>query len=109
MLLAGGAILALSGYYLPAQDELQVQHAECAYFGPKRAEFDKTGLRAEALKRYEFSKMTLDVTSKLAPLSAKEHGVRAAESNNLIDRNLFQVWRDNGITPAKKIARRSIS
>ncbi|MBI3681440.1 MAG: DUF1549 domain-containing protein [Acidobacteria bacterium] len=108
-LLAGSAVLALSGFFfLQAQEqrepgeleELQVEHADCVFLGPSQSHFKKSGLEAQMLRDFRYSRLTMEVTSKLA---AAERGVSPnLNSNNVIDRSLFQVWKDANVTPADK-------
>jgi len=99
---AGIAVMVIAAGGLIAQDEWNVQHAECFYFGPKRAMIDRSSKAAEARKTYDYSVMAADVTSRLARLDSKTEPLRAAESDNVIDKHLVQVWRDNNITPAAR-------
>lgn len=106
-LLAGTAILA-SGYFLSAQEaqepseELTVEHATCALFGPKQSFYSKNGLEAAKRKEFEFSRVAMEVASRLPALAAKDSGGRPAESDNVIDKHLFEVWRQNNVTPANR-------
>lgn len=103
-LLAGTAIL-VSGYFLSAQEpseELAVEHANCSFFSPKQSFYAKNGLAAARNKEFEFSRIANDVASRLPALAYKDSGGRPAESNNVIDKHLFDVWRQNNVTPANR-------
>lgn len=103
-LVAGGALFALTSYYIQAQepaqnDELAVEHANCSFFSAKRDDVLKAGLMARK-DDYGFSRVAMEVAARLPVVSSKDARARSAESNNVIDKNLAQVWRDNGVTPA---------
>jgi len=106
-LLAGGMILA-SGYFLSAQEaqepteELAVEHASCAFFGPKQSFYSKSGLEASKRQEFEFSRIATEVASRLPAVAFKDSGGRPAESDNVIDKQLFEVWRQNSVTPANR-------
>lgn len=101
-----GAVLALTAPYLvgAADDELAVQHAECALMGPKQSHYKKNGLEAQALKEFLYSRQTAEVVSRMtgARVSKGEERAADASSNNIIDQHLFQVWSDNKVQPASK-------
>lgn len=109
--LVGGAVLACFSFYLYAQDdtekkpeqELGIDHANCSFFGPMQSHYKKSGLEAQALKKYEFSRVA-DAVSALLPrqASSSKQEARAATSDNLIDVYLVQLWKDNGVTPARR-------
>jgi hypothetical protein len=62
-------LLALSQAQVPT---------ECIFFGPKQSEWMKSGLQAQARKDYAYSRLAMQVSSKLPPLSARDATAPAA-------------------------------
>lgn len=93
------------------RQELLVQHADCSLFGPDREKFASTGLRFDP-KRYALSGLTEQVASMITPASATTAGLLPpvpggsrtnldqGSSANLIDKYIFQAFKDNNVTPA---------
>ncbi len=72
--------------------ELNLQHSECAFFGPQREAF-----LAGTKKNYRLSALTKSVAAALPRTEA----AKAAPANQgLIDKSLFQAMSDAGVTPA---------
>ncbi|HUQ95124.1 MAG TPA: DUF1549 domain-containing protein [Bryobacteraceae bacterium] len=82
--------------------ELAIDHAECAFQGPRRHHWKKSGLEAQTFKEYQFSRQALEVAASLPSLKGNTVRSAADTSTNLIDRNLSKVWKDAGVTPALK-------
>jgi hypothetical protein len=104
LMIAGVAFLAISGILIQAQEpeeELKVEHANCSFFGAKQGEHARSGLAAQARKDYEFSRLTSEVVSRIAPQSIKGERFNT-ESTNVIDQQLRKAWEDAGATPAAK-------
>ncbi|MBI3208437.1 MAG: DUF1549 domain-containing protein [Candidatus Solibacter usitatus] len=109
--LAGSVIAALTGVYIHAQEpqtegnspELAVEHAQCDYLGPKQSFYNRAGLAGQRLREYNYSHATMDIARQLPKSSS---GQRAAgvdyNSQNIIDQNLFAVWKANDVVPAQK-------
>lgn len=103
-----GALVLASGLHVysfaqqPSEDEpeLEVEHAECVFWGPKQAWFKRNSLEAQAREEFAFARQTQEVVSLLAN-SVK--GDRAAETpSNLIDKYLYRAWEEAGVKPAAK-------
>ncbi|MBL8229017.1 MAG: DUF1549 domain-containing protein [Bryobacterales bacterium] len=98
----GGAAVALSGLcFVQAQDDIAVQHADCVFLGPKQGEYKKSGLEAQSIREYAFSRQTASIAGQLGAKAPGSERLQSA-SNNVIDRHLFKVWSDAGVTPANK-------
>jgi hypothetical protein len=111
LIAAASAFVALSGFYvLPAQqgraeepESLSVEHAECVFLGPKQKHFKKNSLEAQLLREFEYSRITQEVAARLpAPASAGKSERLTTAPGNVIDRHLFQAWKEAGATPAAK-------
>lgn len=101
VLCVGVAATVLSSLsFVQAQEELEVSHADCVLFGPKRTEYRKSGLQADAIREHLFSRQTASVVDQLGAKASSER--LQATSGNVIDRQLFKVWSDAGVTPAGK-------
>lgn len=88
-------------------EELGVEHAECSYFGPKRAQFLEAGLNASRRNRFAFSEMTEDIVRQMpavqnfVPGGSRTAGQqKPSTSGNVVDRNIFGVLQEKGVQPA---------
>lgn len=100
-------------------DELKIQHADCAFFGPQRERF----VPRDASERFRLSRMTAQVTSMLgnqmasqsvepatAAMPSAPGGSRTftkgqaagSSSGNLIDVFIYQAFNQQGVKPAGK-------
>jgi hypothetical protein len=88
---------ALSGQEMA--DHLSVEHAECSYFSPHGMK-----LRADRSNAARIGRLGQETASIAALLSKSAAPGRAATgaSDNLVDRNIFGVLREKGITPAAR-------
>jgi hypothetical protein len=101
--MAGGLMMSFG----QEPEELAVEHAECSYFGPKRAQFLEAGLHAGRRNRFAFSEITEDVVRQMPRVenfvpagSRTAVQQKGSTSGNLIDRNIFGVLQEQGIQPA---------
>ncbi len=81
------------------EDHLSVEHAECSYFGPQGMK-----LRADRSNAARVGRLGQETAAIAALLSRSAGPSRAADgsSDNLVDRNIFGVLREKGITPAAR-------
>ena len=113
---AGVAISGMTLLWGQTQDavepEIQADHAECTFFGPKRAQFLEATLGAGRRTRSAFSQETEAVVGRLGGLGDTRQFVpggsrtyasqQGASSGNLIDKAIFGVLRERGIAPAAR-------
>ncbi len=93
----GTGLVAISHAQQP-EEELGVEHAECALFGPKGERF-----RIAPRNRNSQSALTAAVTSMLGTAKTKAaEAAPGAESDNLIDAFVFKAIREAGAIPAAK-------
>ncbi len=82
-------------------DQLNVDHSNCNFFGGER---DRIATRER--NKFALSKLTDQVVSQLSPASLSLGGSVTApadvQSTNLIDTYLFSAMKDAGVTPAPK-------
>ncbi len=87
---------------------LQINHADCEFFGPKRERFLSSVLNALPRKRHRLSALTESVAAHLPAKNATVVGPPAPQtgaadrSNNIIDRYLFEAMEAAGVEPAPK-------
>jgi hypothetical protein len=88
---------ALSGQEM--EDPLPAEHAECSYFNAAGMK-----LRADRSNAARVGRWSQETAAVAALLSRSAGPSRAAEgsSENLVDRNIFGVLRQRGITPAAR-------
>lgn len=88
---------ALSGQEI--EDHLSVEHAECGYFGAPGMK-----LRADRSNAARVGRLGRETATIAALLSKGSAAGRSANgsSDNLVDRNIFGVLRERGITPAAR-------
>jgi len=112
----GVALSSLTLLWGQAQEapepEIQTDHAECMYYGPRRAEFLEQALSAARRGRHGFSAETERIVGRLGGGSDTRSFVpggsrtdssqQTTESGNLIDRHIFGVLQAKGIQPAAK-------
>ena len=107
LLLAAGCFLP-TGLPLHAQDvseQLPVEHADCAFFGPQRDKYLNN-----AKGRISLSELTDRVTNQLqggampefVPTGTRTSTMRDLSLMGTIDRNIFGVLQDKGVAPARK-------
>ncbi len=86
----------------PTNRELNVQHAECTFFGPKRERFLKGGALAAARDAAFLSDITSQAAESLPPLPSRSRSAALQEFEPLteIDEILFAAMRANGIAAA---------
>jgi len=103
--------LALAGMIAgQSREETGADHAECAYFGPKRGQFIEPVLAAARRGRSFFSDETESVVARLGgrdPIREFVPGgtrtnASLQESGNLIDKHIFGVLQEKGIQPAAR-------
>ncbi|MFN7923831.1 MAG: DUF1553 domain-containing protein [Bryobacteraceae bacterium] len=90
---------------LPAQDAelLQVNHAECALFGPERDALT-AGMRLAPRRQFQLSNATLDVMARLG--AATRYALETpqpppeATAQGIIDRYIFDKLKAAGVSPA---------
>ncbi len=92
---------------LHAQSEeptVNADHAECVFFGPRRAQFQENMLGAARRPRGAYSRQTQQVVNRLGNggRAAAAQDSRGIESGNLIDRHIFGVLQERGIQPAAR-------
>jgi hypothetical protein len=88
----------------PAQEaerELNVQHAECSLFGPKRERFVRGGQLAAGREAQILSATSTEVAQALPALPSRSRSGALQISTPLteLDEILFTAMRTNGITP----------
>lgn len=91
---------------------VEADHAECAYFGPKRAQFTETVLSAARRLRDPLAQQTEEVVARLGGLAGTQDFVpggsrtnsslKGSGSGNLIDKHIFGVLQSKGIEPAAR-------
>ena len=108
-ILFSGATLVLG----QTQDaEVTGDHAECVFFGAKRAQFMTETMRAARAGRGSFSQETDEIVARLGGLPTTKEFVpggsrtyanqKGSDSNNLIDRHIFGVLQAKGVQPAAR-------
>ena len=122
LLATGAAALAGSGLWLlqaqepPSEEsqELRVNHAECALFGPQRDKYLESGLEAEKRRRFRLSQWSADIVGKLgtsqskssrnvsAPGTASTDSFQNLEGLGTIDSHLWRAMQEAGVVPAEK-------
>ncbi|MBI2689630.1 MAG: DUF1553 domain-containing protein [Acidobacteria bacterium] len=103
-------ISVLAGFTITGQEqegEIVADHAECTYFGPKRAQFVAGSLAAARQPRNSFSQETEEIVSRLGATrqfvpggSRTFSSMQGADSSNVVDKNIFGVLQSRGIAPA---------
>ncbi len=109
---AGIAISGLTLLWGQPQDAVEPEpvvnadHSECAYYGPKRAQFLETTLaaaRGRASRETEAVVSRLGATLQYVPGGTRTHSSQdAASSGNVVDRHIFGVLQAKGIQPAAR-------
>jgi len=107
---AGIAISGLTLVWGQSQDAINADHAECVYFGPKRAQFMEPVLAAARRLRSSFSDETETVVARLGGRDATRQFVPGGsrtnsslqESGNVVDKHIFGVLQEKGIQPAAR-------
>lgn len=86
-------------------EELKVEHADCAFFGPQRARF--VSIPPNSAAAFAPSALTAAVTAQLPPSesaaaapAANAAANDATASTNTIDTYIFQALSDAGVYPA---------
>ncbi|HUS06567.1 MAG TPA: DUF1549 domain-containing protein [Bryobacteraceae bacterium] len=121
-LVAGGvALFVASSFFVSRADDVQdqarqlsVEHAECAFFGPRHDVLVQGGLAGSRNPDRTLSAMTEQVTAFLAesfaeastpvavPGGSRTNASRRGSRTNSIDRYLFAAIADAGVKPALK-------
>ena len=110
---AGIAISGMTLLWGQSPDEtVNADHAECAYFGPKRAQFMENTLTAARRSRSSFSQETEAIVARLGGLRETRQFVpggsrtfssqKGSNSGNLVDKHIFGVLQEKGIEPAAR-------
>ena len=96
----------------PETTAINADHAECAYFGPKRAQYMEDTLTAARRARNSFSQETEEIARRLGGLAQTREFVpggsrtfssqKGSESGNVIDKNIFGVLQTKGIEAAPR-------
>jgi hypothetical protein len=86
---------ALSGQEI--EDHLEVDHAECVYFAAPGMKMRAD--RSNAARIGRLGRETAQIAARLSSATASSRAATGS-SDNLIDRNIFGVLRERGITPA---------
>ena len=103
------AFVALSGLtLLPGQSQdstaisVDADHAECAYFGPKRAQFtDPERFRRPVSRETEAVVARLGAARQFVPGGSRTNASqKGSDSSNLIDKHIFGVLQSKGVEPA---------
>jgi len=87
------------------ENAMNADHSECAYFGPKRAQFMETSLAAA---RRSVSYETEAVVARLGPQqfvpggSRTNSSLQSSSSGNVVDKHIFGVLQAKGIEPAAR-------
>ena len=91
---------------------INADHAECSYFGPKRAQFMENTLTAARRSRSSFSQETEAIVARLGGLRDTQQFVpggsrtfssqKGANSGNLVDKHIFGVLQQKGVEPAAR-------
>jgi len=91
------------------ESQIHADHAECTFFGPKRAQFLESTLGAARRGRASFSDETERVVSRLGatrqfvPGGSRTHtNQQGAGTGNVVDRHIFGVLLERGIAPAAR-------
>lgn len=87
-------------------------HAECAYFGPKRAQFMENTLGTARRTRSSFSQETEAIVARLGGLDSTRQFIpggsrtfssqKGSSSGNVVDKHIFGVLQEKGIQPAAR-------
>ena len=96
---AGIAISGMTPLWGQSPDEtVNADHAECAYYGPKRAQFMENTLTAARRSRSSFSEETEAIVARLGGLAATQQFVpggsrtfssqKGSNSGNLVDKHI---------------------
>lgn len=114
----GYAVLASAGVFISglmpvrgqSEETVNADHAECSYFGSKRAQFVEPMLAAARRTRSSFSDETESVVARLGGRDviraftpgAGFNPAAMQNSGNLIDKHIFGVLQAKGIAPAAR-------
>ncbi|HEU0118933.1 MAG TPA: DUF1549 domain-containing protein [Bryobacteraceae bacterium] len=114
--LAGIALSGVAGWAQTAEPEepANADHAECTFFGPKRAQFLEAALGAARRPRRSFSQETEEIVGRLGgnrgndtrqfvPGGSRTYiNQQSAGTANVVDRHIFGVLQSRGIEPAPR-------
>jgi hypothetical protein len=102
--IAGAGISGVAMLHAQTEEPpVNADHAECVYFGPRRAHFQENMLGASRRPRGAYSRQTQQVVNRLGNGGrAAAQASRGVESGNLIDRHIFGVLEERGIQPAAR-------
>ena len=108
LLLATGCILP---FWMPlraqeASEQLPIEHADCAFFGPQRDRYlniAKTRISVSALTDRVTNQLQSGAFNKKFKPEFVPTGTRTNDTSQMgtIDRNIFGVLQDKGVTPAR--------
>lgn len=103
------AVLAATPEAEPlGEEEIKVDHADCAFFAPDRDKWTNEILSASRRDRFWRSKLTNDVEVMLSSGKPSRFSAAAAperpsaDARGTIDRHIFGVLESQGITPAER-------